>query len=327
MTDEIYIGSRYVPKIVGDWKSLIDYEELSIVLHEGNSYTSKKKVPAGVELSDENYWAMTGNLNANLSNLTAQLAQKAEQSDLNIEKGRINNLVAHAGDTDGNSELLDIRVGVGGITYTTAGDATRAVGKSVFVPATNEIVNGSFAKGSEGWTSHNGSITTSGDTIRITGGSSGVSLQLWQPSASPTGRKYYLTAHVKAVEDISRIRLSSYPETYVLRQLNAPSHSEWLRVSAIYDAKYNLTRTLFFTFDSEGTGLAELKHPLIIDLTTTFGKGNEPTAEQMDRLLTQFPNSWFDGTVNVYNSKHMMIMFFKELTKLNNAITTLGGNV
>lgn len=60
-----------------------------------------------------------------LDELDAQLAQKALQSDLEVEKARIDNLTANAGDTDNNAELLDIRVGYDGVTYTSAGEAVR----------------------------------------------------------------------------------------------------------------------------------------------------------------------------------------------------------
>lgn len=63
-----------------------------------------------------------------IEGLSTQLAQKAQQSDLIIERERINNLTAHAGDTDGNAELLDIRVGFDGTTYNSAGEAVRAIG-------------------------------------------------------------------------------------------------------------------------------------------------------------------------------------------------------
>lgn len=63
----------------------------------------------------------------NVTDLTTQLAQKATKEEVEIERARISNLTANAGDTDGNAELLDIRVGFDGITYTTAGDATRAL--------------------------------------------------------------------------------------------------------------------------------------------------------------------------------------------------------
>src|SRR5690625_1297432 len=57
------------------------------------------------------------------------LSIKAKQVDLNTEKGHIDNLIANAGDTDGNAELIDIRVGWDGIIYPTAGDAVRSIQK------------------------------------------------------------------------------------------------------------------------------------------------------------------------------------------------------
>ena len=65
-----YIGSRYVP-IFGrknedtiQWDNGSSYEPLTIVLHEGNSFTSRQYVPAGVDIHDEKFWAQTGNYNA-----------------------------------------------------------------------------------------------------------------------------------------------------------------------------------------------------------------------------------------------------------------------
>lgn len=52
------------------------------------------------------------------------IEESARQIDVN--SARINNLVANAGDTDNNAELLDIRVGYNGAVYLTAGDAVRA---------------------------------------------------------------------------------------------------------------------------------------------------------------------------------------------------------
>ena len=60
----VYVGHRYVPMIMGQWDNSITYEGLSIVQHEGNSYTSRKHVPIGVDILNEEYWAVTGNYNA-----------------------------------------------------------------------------------------------------------------------------------------------------------------------------------------------------------------------------------------------------------------------
>lgn len=54
-----YVGARYVPQIMGDWNDQTVYEPLSIVHYNFASYTSKKAVPAGVEPTNEEYWALT----------------------------------------------------------------------------------------------------------------------------------------------------------------------------------------------------------------------------------------------------------------------------
>lgn len=65
-----YIGARYVP-IFGrkggstiQWNKYHPYEPLTVVLYKGSSYTSRQYVPTGIEITDETYWACTGNYNA-----------------------------------------------------------------------------------------------------------------------------------------------------------------------------------------------------------------------------------------------------------------------
>jgi hypothetical protein len=65
-----YIGARYVP-IFGrkgeesiEWDNSAPYEPLTIVLYQGNSYTSRQFVPVGVEITNQEFWAITGNYNA-----------------------------------------------------------------------------------------------------------------------------------------------------------------------------------------------------------------------------------------------------------------------
>ncbi len=69
-----YIGSRYVPLFADpvEWSSTKSYEALTIVLHEGNSYTSKQAVPVGVDLTNEEFWAQTGNYNAQVEAYRAE---------------------------------------------------------------------------------------------------------------------------------------------------------------------------------------------------------------------------------------------------------------
>lgn len=66
MSTRQYIGARYVPKFSEPivWDKRRGYEALEIVTYLGTSYTSKKPVPAGTEIDNEEYWVVTGNYNA-----------------------------------------------------------------------------------------------------------------------------------------------------------------------------------------------------------------------------------------------------------------------
>ena len=61
-----YIGARYVPMFANpvEWDNQRTFEALTIVTYMGASYTSKKRVPAGVLPTNGEYWVVTGNYNA-----------------------------------------------------------------------------------------------------------------------------------------------------------------------------------------------------------------------------------------------------------------------
>ena len=61
-----YIGARYVPLFAdpAEWDSTREYEPLTVVLHQGASYTSRQAVPVGIDISNDDFWVLTGNYNA-----------------------------------------------------------------------------------------------------------------------------------------------------------------------------------------------------------------------------------------------------------------------
>ena len=69
-----YIGARYVPLFMGQWDNTKTYEPLSIVINEGNSYTSRQYVPTGIEITNSHYWALTGNYNAQVEQYRQEVA-------------------------------------------------------------------------------------------------------------------------------------------------------------------------------------------------------------------------------------------------------------
>lgn len=81
-----YTGMRYVPVFAdpAEWNINNSYEALEIVLHEGNSYTSKIPVPVGIDIENSQYWALTGNFNAQLEQYRIEL-EAAKKNIQDIE--------------------------------------------------------------------------------------------------------------------------------------------------------------------------------------------------------------------------------------------------
>lgn len=85
-----YIGARYVPIFAepDQWTPDRAYEPLTIVLHEGASFTSKQAVPIGIEITNTQFWACTGNYNAQVEayrqevgRVSGEINEIADQQD------------------------------------------------------------------------------------------------------------------------------------------------------------------------------------------------------------------------------------------------------
>lgn len=88
-----YIGARYVPKFATpiEWNSALSYEALTIVTHLGNSFTSKKPVPAGIDITNTEYWVNTGNYNAQVEQYRQDTI--AVKTDVNTIKQTVSKIV------------------------------------------------------------------------------------------------------------------------------------------------------------------------------------------------------------------------------------------
>ena len=95
-----YVGARYVPLFADpiEWNDKRTYEPLTIVEHEGNSYTSRQFVPLGIDISNEDFWALTGNYNAQVE----QYRQEVLAFDGRITKNA-NDIAKNANDIAKNA--------------------------------------------------------------------------------------------------------------------------------------------------------------------------------------------------------------------------------
>lgn len=111
-----YIGARYVPLFAdpAEWNNTQTYEPLTIVIHQGNSYTSRQYVPIGIDINNNDYWALTGNYNAQVEayRQTAQNAlNKATTNETNINNIDANLNALHANTVTDAQNLYDTIIG------------------------------------------------------------------------------------------------------------------------------------------------------------------------------------------------------------------------
>ena len=76
-----YIGSRYVPIFADpiEWDIHRSYEPLTIVTHDGESYTSKCNVGPGIDITNTRYWAKTGAYNAQVEQYRSEVKDLSAQ--------------------------------------------------------------------------------------------------------------------------------------------------------------------------------------------------------------------------------------------------------
>ena len=71
-----------------EWSDTREYEPLTIVTYQGNSYTSMQYVPTSISIADTAYWALTGNFNAQVEAYRAEV--RAFDDRINANAAAIN---------------------------------------------------------------------------------------------------------------------------------------------------------------------------------------------------------------------------------------------
>ena len=113
-----YVGARYVPKFADpiEWNSRNTYEPLVIVIHEGNSYTSRSYVPAGIDITNDTYWVATGNYNGQLQHLIDQVNRYLTDIDANTEAIAQETADRTAADDKIENQITGLMASVGGLS-------------------------------------------------------------------------------------------------------------------------------------------------------------------------------------------------------------------
>ena len=106
MATRQYVGARYVPKFANpiEWDAERIYEPLEMVTYLNNTYTSKKPVPRGIEITNKEYWVITGNYNAQVEQYRQQVEAMGE--DVTKLKGDMTNMQVKVDECNDNIDTL-----------------------------------------------------------------------------------------------------------------------------------------------------------------------------------------------------------------------------
>ena len=167
--------------------------------------------------------------------------------------------------------------------------------------ATNLVTNGDFSNGTTGWylVGGTGIKTVANNELTINYTSffqwhSSVVTYAGQQIPAITNNKYYMKMDVSGV--------GAYLSYGNISRTSLTTTSAYTKLSTVFTAP---TVTSYpnnpYSFGMNGNLNTEykIKNFVVVDLTTTFGEGNEPTLAEMDRLMARFPNSWFDGVKSI----------------------------
>jgi hypothetical protein len=165
--------------------------------------------------------------------------------------------------------------------------------------AQNLVVNGDFRNGTTGWEVQSGTLSASNGVLTgVSNGGGNLALTRTLTPIPPANNIYYIKfSHKVSANTLSRQIRAYWSQTFNLSGVVTPT-TEWSNYS-FRGIQSNTTGRLDILFGVTGSpAIGEtlsISNVALINLTATFGAGNEPTKDQCDLLFANY----FEGTDNV----------------------------
>ena len=275
-------------------------------------------------------------INALDTRLSAQLAEKASQAELSLkaDKNEVNDLASEKADITyvdnitqsiatgapkgvypslsslstaiptGNSNIY-VTSDNGkwnywnGSAWVVGGDYQTAVIQNA-VNATSVISNGDFVN-TTGWdavSSSNGTLSVSNNELIYTVVGLVASSRIQQNGIHTpvVGHKYYVRGDIyPKAANTSYIAFGGVDTSII------PLANQWNKISNVVTP---INTTAFRYYHPTNSGYVagdtfKFRRIMAVDLTATYGAGNEPTLGQFETILADLTNSWFGGTIEI----------------------------
>lgn len=171
------------------------------------------------------------------------------------------------------------------------------------VRLTNLVVNGDFSQGATGCSASRCTASVVdgyGQFVGI-GGHENYEMLTSVTSPSIIGHVYYTRFDIRTVNGAPSFLMRYYGQTAVVP--NITQQNVWLtrsgRATAGVGNTTHYIRVSWGNGENQAGKITHLDNVVTIDLTESFGAGNEPTTAQMDAIMEKIPNRYFAGSVTV----------------------------
>ena len=221
-----------------------------------------------------------------------------------------------------------------------ANRSAELAGKADKVVLNNLIDNGDFSDGTTGWVATRGRYAVVNQIMDVIGDGTNPNMIVRAGLITPhsSGRKLYIRGRVRTTSpNCIRIQVRTTNNGYSggvnAFAIDNPTQDMWYSFSGVNTLIMDLSDlflNVYFQYaDSESSnnqiGQIDGNHGiLVVDLTETFGAGNEPTKEEMDELIKV--TGYIDGEYAL-NSKELLMWTLSLVRSNRNAIIALGGTI
>lgn len=158
------------------------------------------------------------------------------------------------------------------------------------------IVNGNFARGTYGWNTVGGSVSSEGGILTYTKNNETTNLPAARVDkrnvAFPAGHKYYYAFAIRpSVETVCQFGTNGNMNI----KLSRLEANVWKKVSGIFTHSSEVTNLYYYCNRESNLSpgdTVEYKEIILIDLTLMFGAGNEPTT--VEEFEAMFPLPYYE---------------------------------
>ena len=243
-----------------------------------------------------------------LSIWESTISGKADKTEVEVERRRIDNLIAlPGGATTNDARLEDIKIGADGIIYDSPGTAVRKIGADLnqnIIPLQNEFENGNF-KNTGGWYGKVASVSVSENVLKVV--PNGIYARILTHTINNliVGDTYYISLDFKTLKETDAVNFPNFSP--VLYFPDNVGMGEFTTISGISEATSSEFRFNMYTPpDATDFSTYEMyvKNAIAINLSKTFSDSNRPTKELLDALVLGSPTIWW-GERNAFSQKQL----------------------